>query len=100
MKHFLAISLLILGNVFYSFYFFDTQLTSFANSKTLILYDAASGNIPDSALLPFTAFPSDAASLTYSDGATTMDSTRSGKDTYAGWLVSQASTAGFPLLDR
>src|ERR1043165_3165562 len=100
MKHLLAMLLFILGRIFYSSQLLDTRPTSFVDGKTLILYDAASGNIPDAALLPFTAFPSDAASIRYLDGVTVMDSTLSGKDTYAGWLVSQATIAGFPVLDR
>lgn len=100
MKRLLVIVLFILASVLYSSQLLDTQPTSIADARTLILYDADSGNIPDAALLPFTAFPSDAASLRYSDGATVMDSTLSGKDTYAGWLVSQSTIAGFPVLDR
>lgn len=100
MKRFFAGLFLMLGTVFYLPHFLEKQSTSFADGKTLILYDAASGDIPASSLLPFTAFPSDAASLHYSDGVTIMDSTVSGNDGYAGWIASQATSAGFPILDR
>ena len=100
MKHFFPGLFLILGTVFYLPHLLEKQSASLADGKTLILYDAASGNIPDSSLLPFTAFPSDAASLHYSDGVTIMDSTISGNDGYAGWIASQATSAGVPTLDR
>jgi hypothetical protein len=99
-KRLLSILLFILGSVFYSSQLLDTRPTSFADGKTLILYDAASGNIPDSSLLPFTAFPPDAASLEFTDGASILDTTISGKDAYAGWIASPGTTAGMPILDR
>jgi len=67
--------------------------------KTLVLYDAASGAIPSSSLMGFTDFPSGTSSLTYRDGATVLDTTQSGRDTFAGWVASQATTPGFPILD-
>ena len=68
--------------------------------KTLSLYDAASGAIPSTPLLSFTDFPPGVAAPSYSDQATIMDTTISGRDTYAGWIASGATTPGFPLLDR
>lgn len=100
MKRLLAILLFILASVFYSSQLLDTWPISFADGKTLNLYDAASGNIPDSSLLPFTAFPPDAASLKFTDGATILDTTIAGKDAYAGWIASPGTTAGMPILDR
>ena len=67
--------------------------------KTLVLYDAASGAIPSSSLMGFTDFPPGTSPLTYIDGATVLDTTQSGKDTFAGWVASQATTPGFPILD-
>jgi hypothetical protein len=99
MKQFFPGLFLILGTIFYLPHLSGNQSPSFADGKTLILYDAASGTIPDSSLLPFTAFPSDAASLQFSDGITIMDSSISGNDGYAGWIASQATSAGFPILD-
>lgn len=69
------------------------------DSKTLVLYDAASGTIPDTSLLSFTDFPPGTASPAYIDGVTVLDTTTAGSDTYAGWVASAATTPGFPLLD-
>ena len=70
------------------------------DGKTLVLYDAASGDIPDSSFMSFTAFPPEAVSLTYSDGATVLDTTLTRGDAYAGWVASGTTTSGFPVLDR
>ena len=68
--------------------------------KTLILYDASSGAIPESPLLGFTDFPPGAAAPAYAEGVTLLDTTVLGGDTYAGWVSSGSSTPGFPILDR
>jgi hypothetical protein len=73
---------------------------SLAAIKTLILYDAASGNVPGGPLISFTDFPPGAAVLTYASGVTTMDTTTAGSDTYAGWVSNGTTTPGFPILDR
>jgi hypothetical protein len=73
---------------------------SFAGPKTLVLYDVASGGIPSETLMDFTDFPPGAASLTYSDGATVMDTSPSGMETFAGWVSGQAITPEFPVLNR
>lgn len=70
------------------------------NSKTLVLYDAASGAIPASPLMSFTDFPFGAAPPSYENQATVLDSTISGSETYAGWVSTADSTAEFPVLDR
>lgn len=76
------------------------QAAAWTAEKTLVLYDASSGSIPSETLMDFTDFPPGAASLAYSDGTTVLDSGSSGRDTYAGWVSSQATTADFPVLDR
>lgn len=95
-----SLFLLILGSAFYSYDLRDAQAASFAGGKTLVLYDAASGEIPDQSVMAFTAFPTGAASLTYAEDATVLDTTISGPDTYAGWVATQSTTPGFPILDR
>ncbi|HUE99995.1 MAG TPA: hypothetical protein VMN99_12135 [Anaerolineales bacterium] len=88
---------LILGSVYnYS----TAKSANAATTKTLILYDAASGAIPSPPLMSFTDFPPGAALPAYSSGSTTMDTTVSGQDTYAGWVASGATTPGFPSLNR
>lgn len=72
--------------------------TLFSNDKTLVLYDAASGGIP-STLMSFTDFPLGVALPTFSDGATIVDTTISGADTYAGWIAGEVTTPDFPILD-
>ena len=91
---------LILGSVLYSYPLKDARAVSNADDYSLVLYEAASGEIPDNSLMSFTDFPPGAASLTYADGATVLDTTISGKDTYAGWVSNPTTTAGFPILDR
>ena len=66
--------------------------------KTLVLYDAISGDVPGLPLLSFAGFPPSAATPVYSDGATALDTT-AGQDMYAGWTSSADSTPGFPPLD-
>jgi hypothetical protein len=91
---------LILDSALYFYPIKNARAASHADGKTLVLYDAASGDIPSKSLMSFTEFPPDAASLAYSDSAAVMDTTISGSDTYAGWISSQATTSGFPTLDR
>jgi len=93
------IVLLILGSSFYS-YRFNAHASSLSGEKTFVLYDASSGATPSNALMAFTDFPPGAASITFFDNATVLDTTASGSDTFAGWTSSQATTAGFPVLDR
>lgn len=70
-----------------------------SSSKTLILYDSDSGTIPAAQLMSFADFPAGAAAPTYELGATILDTTTSGSDTFAGWISGAASTPGFPILD-
>jgi hypothetical protein len=91
---------LILGSALYSLNLKGADISSSAATKTLILYDAASGTIPGAPLMNFTDFPVGAAQPTFSNGATVMDTTVSGNDTYAGWISSGATIPGFPALDR
>ena len=74
--------------------------TSQVNTKTLVLYDAASGFIPATHLMSFTDFPFGAAPPIYENQATVLDTTKSGDETYAGWVSTAASIAEFPLLDQ
>jgi len=90
----------IFGGALYSLNLEDTRIAPSVNTTTLILYDAASETIPSSPLMSFTDFPPGAALPTYSDGATVMDTITSGKDTYAGWIATGATTPGFPILER
>jgi hypothetical protein len=72
----------------------------FSAGKTLVLYDAASGDIPSTSLMSFTDFPPGVALPMFSEGATVVDTTISGTDTYAGWVASEVTTPGFPILDQ
>jgi hypothetical protein len=95
-----AYLLFIFGSALFSFNLKNISAASSVNGTTLILYDAASGTIPSPPLMNFNDFPPGVALPTYLDGATVMDTTASGKDTYAGWVASGAITPGFPVLDR
>lgn len=97
---FIALSFFILGNVLYPKDLLDARAASFIDGKTLVLYDAASGNLPDKSWMSFTDFPPGGASLTYAEGATVLDTTLAGNDTFAGWVSSGSTTSGFPILDR
>ena len=81
-------------------YLNNARAASLAVQKKMVLYDASSGSIPSESLMDFTDFPPGAATLTYAEGASVMDTTPSGQDTYAGWVSSQGITSGFPILDR
>jgi len=72
----------------------------FSDGKTLVLYDAASGDIPSTLVMSFTDFPPGVALPTFSDGATVVDTTIVNTDTYAGWVSGEVTTPGFPILDR
>jgi hypothetical protein len=91
---------LILGNALYSYNLEYASAASLAAGKTLVLYDAASGAVPGTPLMGFTDFPPGAALPTYSNAVTVLDTTTAGRDTYAGWASSGATTPGFPILDR
>ena len=69
-------------------------------TKSLVLYDASSGKIPDSSLMSFADFPFGNISPVYDENATIMDTTISGNESFAGWVSSAATTLGFPILDR
>lgn len=94
-----SLSFLILLTVICSPDLAAVRAASIAGEKTLILYDADSGIIPDASMLGFTAFPPDGASRGFEDGSTVLDTTLAGTDTYAGWVASAATTDGFPILD-
>ncbi|MFT3894995.1 MAG: hypothetical protein QM730_25500 [Anaerolineales bacterium] len=71
-----------------------------AAPKSLVLYDASSGTLPDSSLMSFADFPFGNISPTYAGDAAILDTTVSGNDSFAGWVSSIATTVGFPVLDR
>lgn len=96
---FIGLAFLMLFTVLWSHNFQTVQAVSLQNEKTLVLYDASSGNIPDSSLIGFTAFPPDGASLQFENDSSVFDTTISGSDTYAGWVAGAATTDGFPILD-
>jgi len=91
---------LILIIALFSFNLEEASAAPSAGGKTLVLYDAASGTVPDTPLLNFTDFPPGAAPPTYSNGVTVFDTTLSGRETYAGWTSNRAITPEFPVLDR
>lgn len=91
---------LILGSSLSSVNLKGANAASLVDGKTLVLYDAASGTIPGAPLMNFTDFPLGAAAPAFVDGRTVVDTTTAGRDTYAGWVATESSTPGFPLLDR
>ena len=92
--------ILIFAPVLFSLDLKPANAISQINTKTLVLYDAASGGIPSTQLMNFIDFPLGAAAPTYENAGTILDTTISGSETYAGWLSNAGSTTGFPLLDR
>jgi hypothetical protein len=72
---------------------------SLAAPKQLIIYDAASGAIPDPSLMSFADFPFGEISPLYSENATVLDTTIKGNESLAGWVSSTATTVGFPILN-
>jgi len=88
---------LIFGTLF-SLGWQDTNAVT-QTGNPLILYDAASGNIPKSEMMNFIDFPPSAAPPIFENGATLLNTSASGNDTYAGWVSTMESTTGFPLLD-
>ena len=86
--------ILIFGSAAYSYH-----PALVGEGKTLVLYDAASGDIPSASVMSFTDFPPGVAVPTFSEGATVVDTTISGADTYAGWIAGEVTTPDFPILD-
>ena len=97
--HFM-VAVLMLGLALLSVNPNGARAAPFPTTKTLILYDAASGDIPTAPLMGFLDFPQNTASLSYTDGSTVLDTTAAGSDTYAGWVATAAASPGFPILDR
>jgi len=91
---------LILGGTFHFNNLLDVRADTLADRHTLVLYDAASGEIPSAPVMNFIDFPGGAAPLTYLGGRTVLDTTELGSDTYAGWISNGTSVSGFPNLDR
>ena len=91
--------ILVLGTALFSLNPKHASATQANGEKTLILYDAISGAIPDAKMMSFFDFPPGDIIQTYENGSTTLDTTRSGNSTYAGWISNEANTLGFPSLD-
>ncbi|MGB7873379.1 MAG: hypothetical protein WBL25_03270 [Anaerolineales bacterium] len=91
---------LIFGSIFHSLTLEVARAAPARGEKTLVLYDAATGTVPGAPLMNFTDFPPGVASPSYSNIATVLDTTASGRDTYAGWISNGTNTPGFPILDR
>ena len=94
------VAVLILGLTPFSVNPNGARAAPFPTTKTLILYDAAFGDIPSAPLLGFLDFPQNTASLSYTDSTTVLDTTAAGSDTYAGWVATATASPGFPILDR
>src|SRR5919106_5909215 len=92
--------ILIFVTVLFSWNLKQANAISQVNTKTIVLYDSASGGIPSTQLMNFIDFPLGASAPTYENAGTILDTTISGSETYAGWLSNAGSTTGFPLLDR
>ena len=92
--------MLVFGTALFSLNLKYVSATQTNGEKTLILYDAASGGIPDTKLMSFFDFPPGEIIQTYENGSTTLDTTKSGNSTYAGWISNATNTLGFPSLDR
>jgi hypothetical protein len=91
---------LIFGSALCSLDLKPASATPSVSGKTLVLYDSGSGAIPAAPLINFTDFPPGAALPLYTNGATVLDTTTSGGDTYAGWVSNATTTLEFPILDR
>jgi hypothetical protein len=96
----LLCSILIFGTALFSLDSNHVNAVSQVGQKTLVLYDSDSGAIPAAQLMNFVDFPPGAATPTYENTATVLDTTTSGKETYAGWVSNAGSTPEFPLLNR
>ncbi|MCI0552452.1 MAG: hypothetical protein L0287_15995 [Anaerolineae bacterium] len=92
--------LILIVGILFSFNLKRANAIAQVNGKTLVLYDAVSGTIPATQFMNFIDFPPGAATPTYENSATVLNTTTSGSETYAGWVSNGGSTPGFPLLDR
>ena len=91
--------ILVFGTALFSLNPKHASATQANGEKTLILYDAISGAIPDAKMMSFFDFPPGDIVQTYENGSTTLDTTKSGNSTYAGWISNATNTLGFPSLD-
>lgn len=92
--------ILIFGTSLFSLSLKRASAIQASGEKTLILYDAKSGITPDIKMMSFFDFPPGNAIPTYENGSTTLDTTKSGNSTYAGWTSNATNTLDFPSLDR
>jgi hypothetical protein len=93
-------AVLILGLTLFSANLNGVRSAPALTTKTLVLYDAALGSMPSAPLMGFLDFPQNVAMPAYIDGATVMDTTTAGSDTYAGWVSTGTATPEFPILNR
>lgn len=97
--------LLVCGMILFglsAFFFRDNKIVHagvLRQPKSLTLYDAASGAIPNLSLMSFADFPFGEITPVYSENATVLDATLHGNESLAGWVSSTATTVGFPILD-
>jgi hypothetical protein len=91
--------LILFGTALFSSNLKRVSATQAGGEKTLILYDAISGAIPDTKMMSFFDFPPGDIIQTYENGSTTLDTTIAGNSTYAGWTSNAASMPGFPSLE-
>ena len=96
----LSLFCLMLGIIFYIYDLHAARAAPLSDMKTVVLYDAMSGALPNTSLMTFTDFPTGTASLAYVEGAAVLDTTLSSKETFAGWVSNLSTTPGFPVLDR
>ena len=92
--------ILVFGTALFSLNPKHASATQANGEKTLILYDAISGAIPDAKMMSFFDFPPGDIVQTYENGSTILDTTKSGNSTYAGWISNATNTLGFPSLNR
>ena len=92
--------ILIFGTALFTLNLKGASAIQAIGGKTLILYDAKSGVTPDTKMMSFFDFPPGDIIQTYESGSTTLDTTKSGNSTYAGWISNATNTLGFPSLNR
>ena len=90
--------LLIFGTALFSLNLKRVSAIQTSGQKTLTLYDAKSGVTPDTKIMSFFDFPPGEIIQTYENGSITLDTTKSGNSTYAGWISNATNTLGFPNL--
>ncbi|HNB53182.1 MAG TPA: hypothetical protein PK530_14625, partial [Anaerolineales bacterium] len=70
-----------------------------AGDYTLLLYDAASGTVPQAPYMNFLSLPPGVVNPIFQSGATLLDTTAN-NSVYAGWVSEGTTTPDFPDLNR